>query len=111
MQVLQTVLTFAASPQKATFQNSAGTSIFKCTHIYAEPLHTNTHVSYVGTAAMMSGVTDVNVIKQLQSPSAGVNPLQNFWELADYRGNVVDIAQFSFDGTSGEKMKVTVFLE
>lgn len=84
----------------------------RATRLYAEPDISNSHKSYVGVASMASGDTSANVIKQLQAPATGVNPIGNYFEVVDGDGkNTLELDQYAFDGTSGEKMRITIHCE
>lgn len=112
MQVYQQVLTFGGSPVVISIQDAQSRVIGRASRLYAEPDNSNTHACYVGVAAMASGDTSAHVIKQLQSPATGVNPVGNYFQVEDGNGkDTLELAQYAFDGTSGEKIKVTIHVE
>lgn len=105
MQKLVTeVLTFLnGTPRQVAFAGRA------CRMI-AEPDDANTHVSYVGLSTMALGTsTVVGVVKRLAKPSAADALLDNYDVQDQSAANNVRASQYFFDGTTGEKVRVTLF--
>lgn len=105
MTVTTRMITFAAGavvfPAAA---NGAGVS-----RVLAEPLRSNTHVSYVGTSAVTNDASGSGVISELAQPPAATLPVDRF-DHADQDGlNTIDPTQFYGHGTTGEKLKLTYF--
>lgn len=87
---------------------------FKCTKLFIEQVQANTHLVYVGDPSLALGTSTVDhVIKQLQIPAtaaAGSLPLDNFDVQDPKGGNAVDTTQYSFDGTTAEKVNITIWV-
>lgn len=81
--------------------------------VYIEPVKSNTHVAYVGTASLALGTsTDDQVIKQLAIPVSATGILDNWLQdLSSSNHNDEILAQYAVDGTSGEKVRVTIWQE
>ena len=105
MTITQQIITFAAAAQQ--FPAISGFGL--CAKITAEPLRTNTHECYVGTAAVSNDASGVGVITQLAQPGAATVIMDRF--SVEHQGslNVLDPGQFYGHGTSGEKLLVTYY--
>lgn len=108
MRVFQEVITFDGGGAKVSARIAAlGTRFAR---MFAEPDSGNTHVCYVGDAALAIGTsTVVHVIKRIAKPSAADALLDNY-DLGAYNGTSdYNYKDFSFDGTSGEKLRLTFY--
>ena len=116
MQVFYQLLTFTTAPVALSLTENES-SVTRACRIYAEPADSNTHDCYVEAAGVATGASGstAGVIKRLSKPTAANTAgfqASDHWELADGNGlNRVDLTQYQFDGTSGEKVRVTVFVE
>jgi hypothetical protein len=110
MYPIVSVLTFdGGGAKKLALTDGQGNVIFHVTKIYAEPASGNTHVAYVGDASLAIGTsTDAHVIKRLAPPTSATATLDFWREETQFDKNILDSRQFAFDGTSGEKIRVTV---
>lgn len=101
------VITFDGGGAKTL--TSSGTN--RATRIYVEPLQGNTHVAYVGDVNLAIGTsTDAHVIKQLAKPPTLGGILDNFdWDVKNGL-DLIDDQQLTFDGTSGEGVRVAIFV-
>jgi hypothetical protein len=105
MTVTTRLVTFAAS----AVQFPAASFFGLVCRVLAEPLRSNTHVSYVGTSAVTNDASGTGVIKEIAQPPAATLPCDNF-DHPDQDGyNTIDPTQLYGHGTSGEKLKVTYF--
>lgn len=105
MTITTRIITFGASAQ----QFPALSPVEPICKVRVEPLRSNSHVSYVGTAAVTNDASGVGVISELAQPGAATVPVDRF-ELDDSGGDdTVDPTQVWGHGTSGEKLKVTYF--
>lgn len=105
MTVTQRILTFAAGAQ----QFPAPTGFSQVARVYAVPLRSNTHVSYVGISTVTNDASGTGVIKELAQPPAATVATDSF-DHQDQSGlNSIDPTQFYGHGTSGEKMLVTYY--
>lgn len=114
MQIFHKLITFGGSPVVPLFMDVNGNTIFRCMRIYAEPASTNTHVCFVEAAGIATGATGATdgVIKQLGIPSATGVQTVDFWEVAaNFGSNILEIAEYQFDGTSGEKLRLTIHVQ
>lgn len=109
MQVFTTTITFTGTGAQ-TIPDLASNG-FKASILTVAPAEANSHVSYCASAGFVIGSIPTGIIKQLQIPSAilaGNIPLDQF-QVQDPKGaNPIDLTQYSFDGTSGEKLNVTI---
>lgn len=115
MQVLTQTLTFTAGTAvQLAIVDANGNALTHGSGIYVEPAVTNSHVCYVGDNALATGTSTTNhVIKELQIPPsfAADKGSIDHWEVQDQNGNDrVEFGQFAFDGTTGEKVRVTVYI-
>ena len=112
MQVFHQELTFTTSPVKITLTDGSGRTPLRATRLYVEPASTNTHDAFVECAGLATGATGATdgVIKVLaKPPTAGSGTVTDFFEIVDQKGgNAIELSQFQFDGTSGEKVRVTI---
>jgi hypothetical protein len=102
------VLTFTGS---GALQALTANTNNRATRCYVEPLQGNSHVAYVGDSGLAIGTsTDAHVIKQIAKPPTLGGALDFFdWDVK--RGDdLIDMNQLKFDGTSGEGVRVTVFV-
>lgn len=101
-----TVVTFDGGGAK---QVLAGDN--RATKVFVQPLEGNTHVAYVGDSLLAIGTsTDAHVIYQLAKPTAADAQLDKFdWDVS-HGMDLIDMKQLAFDGTSGEGVRVTVFV-
>lgn len=105
MTVSTRILTFAAGAQ----QFPAPPTGVQVTAVFAEPLRSNTHVSYVGLSTVTNDASGTGVISELAQPPAATLPVDRF-EIADQDGyNTIDPTVFYGHGTTGEKLKVTYY--
>jgi hypothetical protein len=117
MQVYTQLITFTTAPVALSITDSQSRPVLRACRIYAEPATSNAHDCFVevdGVATGASGST-AGVIKRIAAPiaanTAGAAAVDH-WDLADQNGlNRVDLTQYQFDGTGGEKLRVTVFVE
>jgi len=103
MTVTQRVVTFAGS----AVQFPAPSGFYGVNRVYAVPLRSNTHISYVGTAAVTNDASGVGVIKELAQPPAATVGVDSFDETDMNGDNIIDPTQLYGHGTSGEKLLVT----
>lgn len=75
----------------------------RCAMLHFEPDSANTHVCKVGDAA-------ANVIRQLAKPTAADAVLDQYDVSPKTGHNVVELAQFSVNGTNTEKINVTAYV-
>jgi hypothetical protein len=104
MQVYTQLLTFGASAVQLT-----GTNPLAC-KIYAEPLLSNTHTSYVGTSTVTNDGSGTGVIQELPKGGQVSQQMPNHFCFGCGGLNKIDTTQFYFHGTAGEKMKVTYYI-
>ncbi len=103
MTVTTAILTFAVGAQQ--FPAAPGTGLVRW--IYAQPLRSNTHPSYVGISTVTNDASGTGVIKELATPPAATVGVEAF-TLEDMGGdNRLDPIAFYGHGTAGEKLKVT----
>jgi hypothetical protein len=116
MQAYFALATFTTSPvviTSLTFKNSAGATVAaptQATRIRVEPA-SGSNVSFVevlGLATGATGGTD-GVIHQLAAYSA-TGPLDSWEIVAQKGGNLISVGEFQLDGTSTEKVRVTVWV-
>ena len=111
MQIFTQLITFGASPVAPNIQDAEGNRITRCTRFYVEPA-SGTHVSFVEKAGTASGAGDTTagVVKRLAAySSTGI--LDNFFFESLRDVNDIDLTQWQFDGTAGEEIKLSVFVE
>lgn len=97
--VLSTVAAFGGIPR------------FAVAKVYIEPASGNTHVCYVGDWALTLGTSTVDhVIRQLAKPSAADAVLDSYTAQDEYGQDTIMLSDFSLDGTTNEKARVTVFV-
>ncbi len=101
------VLTFTGS---GSLQALTSGSSNRATKVIAQPLRTNTNPAYVGTVSMAIGTSlATGVISEIAAPVAAT-PLDKFsWDVKAGH-DLIDMNQLYFDGASGEKLLVTVFV-
>lgn len=97
------LVTFGAS----AIQLTAPGGLTTVRRIMIEPLRSNTHVCYVGTAAVTNDASGVGVVTELAQPPAATLPVDRFNYQDDTGGNRLDPLDFYVHGTSGEKAKVS----
>ena len=105
MTVTTRILTFAAGAQQFPAP-AVGAQVAR---VYAEPLRTNTHASFVGISTVTNDGSGTGVIKELAQPPAATVPLDSFDHYDMDGANTVDPTQFYGHGTTGEKLVVTYF--
>jgi len=117
MQVYYQLLTFTTAPVPLSITDNHSNPVYRASRVYAEPATANAHDCFVEAVGVATGATgsSAGVIRRLSKPiaadTAGAAAVDH-WELADEDGlNRVDLTQYQFDGTSGEKVRVTVFVE
>lgn len=100
------VVTFDGGGSKQVLSGSN-----RATKVLVQPLKGNTHVAYVGDSLLAIGTsTDAHVIYQLAKPTAVDAVLDKFdWDVTEGLDDI-DMNQLAFDGTSGEGVRVTVFV-
>ncbi len=111
MQVLTATVTFTAGTAVvlSTLTPFAAIQNFKVSKLFIEPASANTHKLYVGDALLATGTSTVDhVIKQVAKPTAADAILDNFDLDVTGGHNLIDLTQFSVDGTTAEKGRVTV---
>lgn len=110
MQVFTQTLTFDGLGSK-TISDLASNN-FKCSRLLVEQVQANTHISYCGDSSFAQGTSIVtHLIKQLAIPDTNkLVPLDQFLVTDQKGANAVDTTQYSFDGTSGEKLNVTIWV-
>lgn len=103
------VLTFDGGGAKTLAAGPNGN--FRATRLLVQPLKSNTHVAYVGDKDLAIGTsTDAHVIYQLAKPTAADALLDKFdWEVS-LGADLIPYEQLRFDGTSGEAVRVTIFI-
>lgn len=107
MRVYTEVLTFDGGGNK---QLAAVTTRGKAYRMYVQPDAANTHVAYVGDPSFLKATSTVaGVIHQLAKPSAADAVLDKFDIWAEGVQDGLELVQYNFDGTSGEKVRVTLF--
>lgn len=108
MQVFTATITFDGTGSKTL--SDLASNDFRCSRLFVEPVQANTHVAYVGDATFAQATSIVtHLIKQLQIPDATKKVALDKFEVVDQKGgNLIDLTQYSFDGTSGEKLNATI---
>ena len=104
MQVFQQLLTFGASAVQLTSPPPLACKI------YAEPLVSNTGTAYVGTSTVTNNGTGTGVISELPKPGQVAQQSPNHFCVGCAGHNIIDPTQFYFHGTSGDKLKVTLYV-
>lgn len=101
------VLTFDGGGAKSIAAIGSG----RATRILVQPVKSNTHVAYVGDKDLAIGTsTDAHVIYQLAKPTAADAVLDKFdWEVTEGL-DLIPTEQLKFDGTSGEGVRVVIFV-
>src|SRR5712691_11275642 len=80
----------------------------RCAKIFIEPANANTHVMYVGDASLALGTSAVDhVLRTVAKPTATDGVLDAFVLESQNDKNNIATAQFSVDGTTSEKCRVT----
>lgn len=108
MQVFSTVITFTTAPVGLSLVDGGNNPITRGCKIFVEPA-SGTHVMYVEVKGTATGAGDATagVIKRLNAYNA--SGILDNWDLEDQsNGNTIDLLEYVFDGTSGEKCRVTV---
>jgi hypothetical protein len=105
MTVSQRILTFAAGAQ----QFPAPPTGVTVASIFAFPLRSNTHVSYVGISTVTNDASGTGVIKEIAQPPAATVGTDSFVKEDMEGANTIDPTQFYAHGTTGEKLLVTYF--
>ena len=104
MTIQTALLTLGASAVQFPAATS-GTGLVR--YIRAEPLRSNTHVSYVGPSTVTADGSGTGVIKEIAQPPAATVANDAF-VLEDMGGdNRLDPLQLYGHGTAAEKLKIT----
>lgn len=110
MQVFVQLVTFTTTPVALAVTDDEATVVHHATRVFVEPA-SGTHVSYVEKVGVATSAGDatLGVIKRLAAyASTGI---LDHWEITDQKGgNLIDLSQYQFDGTAGEKLRVTVYV-
>src|SRR5262245_5572151 len=107
MRVYTETITFDGGGAKTLAAAATRTRAYK---IYVEPGDGNTHAAYIGDSSLAIGTsTTDHVIKRLAPPSSGTAIVDKWEHYGEGVQNGVELAQFTFDGTSGEKLRVSLF--
>jgi hypothetical protein len=116
MQPYQQVLTFTnGTAVSLSITDFSGNAISACAKMLVEPDDANTHEMYVGDARMALGTSVSNhvirIIAPPPSPQATSTAGRDNFQLETQReNNTIFLASFTFDGTTGEKVRVTAFV-
>lgn len=106
MRVYTEVLTFDGGGNK---QLAAVATRVRAYRMYVEPDAANTHVAYVGDPTFVKATSTVaGVIKQLAKPTAADAVLDHYDVWGEGVQDGLELSEFNFDGTSGEKVRVTL---
>ncbi len=112
MQAITATVTFThgTAVVLSTLASFVGIQNFKVSKLFVEPAAGNSHVCYLGDAALALGTSSVDhVIRQLAKPTA-VDAILDSFDLDVTGGhNLIDLQQYSVDGTTAEKCRVTVY--
>jgi hypothetical protein len=97
------------------FKDGAGNNITKASKLDAEPDISNSHVSYIGDKSMNTSTSIINhVSKILQIPkasqAAGDAAYDRFTTGTPIRQPMLDLGDYTFQGTNGEKIRVTIWV-
>lgn len=117
MQIFSKLITFTTAPVVLSFVDSNNNPILRMMRIYAEPATSNLHDCFVEStgAAVATGATGntMGVIKRLAKPPVVDNGTPtDFWDVAaNFGSNILEVAQYQFDGTAGEKVRVTIHVQ
>lgn len=104
-----TVQTFLITFATGVLQQAVSTRETMCCRILVEPFGTNAGRSYAGVAGMVKA-TGVGVIRELAAPNSVVTAIKDTFLIADeFSANKLDVSDYYFDGTNGEKALVTVW--
>lgn len=113
LNIYHALLVFAGAPQVLAFVDGGGNPITRIQRLIVEPASSNTHDCFVeaaGVATAATGSTDGVIRRLAKPPAADSGTLVDFFEVAVQVGNMIDTKSLQFDGTSGEKVRVTAFV-
>lgn len=111
MQIFPVLVVFGGEPVVLSVTDGNGRPITQASQIYVEPAADMAAQAFVETAGVATGATasTKGVIKALQAyQSSGP---QDYWRIVDHKGgNLLELSQFQFDGTTGQHLRVSVFV-
>ncbi len=112
MQVFTQTITFTTALGVQTISDLAGNN-YKCSQLFVEVNQANANVAAMidtSVADTSASLGNQCIIKQFQIPKATSTfaHLDDFKMTDDKGANAIDLRQFAFAGTPGEKLRVTI---